>query len=174
MRRLVLFIVLAASALAVVASSALAAAIVPSYGALSIKCGYGVIELKVFRGAMIGRVGKGSVTVTNPAENDCSEVLVWGAEDELAQTTFKDRRSTALALRCVYSGKNLRFRLVGVSNDVRIAGTNIALSAVGTGFVFLRGNGGDDGTIAVNADESASLPDERSGLFLTVSSVTPR
>jgi len=128
----------------------------PPDGTLAVKNGNGTVLLDTFRGAVLGRVASGKVIVVNPAGGDCAALLVWGAEAERPVRRIGE-------LRCVYSGSNIRFRLIGDAIDVRALGSGISISAAGTGFVLIVGDGGRDGTYAVNGTDPISLPDEGEG-----------
>jgi hypothetical protein len=137
---------------------------VPADGTLSIKNGDGTVGLNL-RGAMIGLVGSGRVEIEAPKDDDCDTLNVWGAED--AVTRLKpvrikkgDTTTSDLVTVCVFTGKDIRFRLIGQS-QVRLDGLNISLSAVGRGPVQIKGDGGlTDGTYSVNGGDYVSLPDE--------------
>jgi hypothetical protein len=136
---------------------------VPADGTLSVKGGHGFVSLNI-RGAAIGLVGLGRVEIEAPKDDDCDALNVWGAEDEktrLKPARVKKGETTAdLVTVCVFTGKDVRFRLIG-QYLVRLDGKNISLSAVGRGPVAIRGTGGlTDGTYAVNGGDYTSLPDE--------------
>jgi hypothetical protein len=124
-------------------------------GTLSVRDGRVTIVLKL-RGGVIGRFGRGKLTVTdlNP---DSGTVVVHGAERE----RLVNERKT------IYAGSNIRFR---ISDDrrvvVRIAGTKINLSAVGRGDGSMDGYGDQegvffDGSFSLNGSPYRSIPDER-------------
>jgi hypothetical protein len=72
----------------------------------------------------------------------------------------KGETTADLVTVCVFTGKDIRFRLIG-QNLVRLDGKNISLSAVGRGPVAIKGAGGlTDGTYSVNGGDYTSLPDE--------------
>jgi hypothetical protein len=136
---------------------------VPADGTLSVKGGDGFVSLNL-RGAAIGLVGLGRVEIEAPKDDDCDALNVWGAEDEktrLKPARVKKGETTAdLVTVCVFTGKDIRFRLIG-QHLVRLDGKNISLSAVGRGPVGLKGAGGlTDGTYSVNGADYTSLPDE--------------
>ena len=149
---------------AVVPAAALAdVGAVPADGTLSVKGGDGFVFLNL-RGAAIGLVGFGRVEIEAPKDDDCDALNVWGAEDEktrLKPARVKKGETTAdLVTVCVFTGKDIRFRLTG-QNLVRLDGKNISLSAVGRGPVAIKGAGGlTDGTYSVNGGDYTSLPDE--------------
>ena len=153
MRRLALLALLVFLALPAAAS-----ALAPSVpdGTLAVRNGAGSVWLDNFRGAAIGRVAVGRLVITDPAGGDCTSPLVWGADGEAER---RDRKTDEL--KCVYTGSNIRFRLIGDNIDVRAVGLGISISAVGTGHVILRGDGGlRDGTYVVNGTDAISLPDD--------------
>jgi hypothetical protein len=136
---------------------------VPADGTLSVKGGHGFVSLNL-RGAAIGLVGLGRVEIEAPKDDDCDALNVWGAEDEktrLKPARVKKGETTAdLVTVCVFTGKDVRFRLIG-QHLVRLDGTKISLSAVGRGPVAIKGDGGaTDGTYAVNGGDYTSLPDK--------------
>ena len=134
-------------------------------GTLSVRNGDGVVSLDL-RGVVIGRIASGKLTVFGPKEGSCDAPLVWGAEDERLQAA-RDRITGLSRLRCVYSGTAIRFRLVGGQNELRATGEGISISAVGSGFVELKGKGGADGTYSRNGAEYLSLPDRGASFELT-------
>jgi hypothetical protein len=97
-------------------------------GKLSVSDGRGMVWVQA-RGALIGQLDKGSVTITDLTPLDDSEPLVWGAERE-------EFRGTST----VYRGEDIRFRLLGGSWRVAIRGSGIDLSAAGRGLVQLDGD----------------------------------
>jgi len=157
-----LLLTLLAAALAPAAALADPVA-VPSDGTLSVKNGDGQVVLNL-RGAAIGLVGNGRVEVEAPKDDDCDALNVWGAEDEktrLKAARVKKGETTAdLVTVCVFTGKDVRFRLIG-ANKILLEGKNISLSVVGRGPVAIKGEGGvADGTYSVNGGEYTSLPDK--------------
>ena len=138
--------------LALLLPAAAAAAVrAPGDGSLSVRDGDGMVTL-VVRGAAIGRFDSGVLTVA-VADGDCDGPLVWGAERE---RPVIDHLGQIVA--CVFSGQNVRFRLVGGKQDLRIQrGRDIDLSAVGRGFGSIRGIGGQ---YSLNGDAYVPLPDD--------------
>ena len=163
MRRTLLIAVLAALA---VPAAALAAQAAPGDGTLSVREGEGTVQLEL-RGAILGRFGSGALWVDNPRAGHCDGPLVWGADVEKPRFIV-DQETGETTLRCVYTGLNIRFRLVGGDHDVTIVrGRDVSISAVGRGKGFLKGTGGlMDGSYALDARDYVSLPDE--GRKLTV------
>jgi hypothetical protein len=157
MRRTLLLTLLAALA---VPAAALAAKTAPGDGTLSVREGDGTVQLEL-RGAILGRIGSGTLWIDDPQNGDCDTQLVWGADDVETRAVFSKGE---FELRCVYTGLNIRFRLVGGDHDISIVrGRDVAISAVGRGTAFLRGRGGitglPDGTYSIDARDYVSLPD---------------
>jgi hypothetical protein len=153
--------------LAVLAVPAVAAALpsAPGDGTLSVRNGDGLIRLELIRGAAIGRIGDGTLTVVDPHNDDCEAPLVWddGERAEFEKKIVVVRSEpTVFETRCVFRGVDMRFRLIGHDGDTfRLRGESIGLSAVGRGSVYLDGRGeGPDGTYSLNGEEYASLPDD--------------
>lgn len=157
MRRTLLLAVLAALA---VPAAALALKAAPGDGTLSVREGDGTIQLEL-RGAIIGRIGSGTLWLDDPKSGLCDEQLVFGADVESTRAVYSKGE---YELRCVYTGTNMRFRLVGGDHDISIVrGRDVAISAVGRGTAFLRGRGAisglPDGTYSVDGRDYVSLPD---------------
>jgi hypothetical protein len=151
---------LIALALAAGSLAAVAAAAVPNRppmqdGTLSVRDGRAAIVMKM-KGSIIGRLAKGSLTVTDPGAD--ATVIVRGAESE--------RYPTANAT--VYSGKAIRFRVADDGRvTVKVTGKGINFSAVGRGDGWIDGWGDPgegvffDGAYSLNGEDYASLPNER-------------
>jgi hypothetical protein len=123
---------------AVLAASAGAADPVPGY--LSVDQGRGVVTLDL-RGSILGRLGTGTLRVTDLTPRDPFGEIVTGknlvAEERVGPRTV------------VYRGQGLRFRMLGGRYRIRLVGAGIAVSAVGRGAVVLDGE--------PRADESTGL-----------------
>jgi hypothetical protein len=83
------------------------------------------------RGALIGSLEKGKVTITNLPDGSGTDISVQGAE-----TTRTDGNTT------VYTGDDLRFRVFRGRWRVEIVGDGIDASAVGFGWLRLFGTAG--------------------------------
>jgi hypothetical protein len=151
--------VLLAAALAVlslaVATAATASAPADN-GTLSVRDGRATIQLRM-RGGIIGRFGRGRLTVTEPA-GSTGLIVVNGEEHARAV----DARTT------VYWGRNIRFRIADERRFVvRVNATKINFSAVGRGDGWLDGVGNMDagiffdGSYSRNGDAYQSIPDVR-------------
>jgi hypothetical protein len=110
---------------AVVGGSALAAG--PNVGQLSVENGKGVVMLDL-RGSVLGRLGNGTLRVTDLTPRDPYTALVVGRK--LTQERVGLRT-------VVYRGLGLRFRMVGGGYRIVVRGTGISVSAVGRGSVSL-------------------------------------
>ena len=159
-RRTALLIMLSCLALA---TAALASGATLVDGTLSVRNGDGSLRLVLERGVAIGRIGSGQLTVVDPEEGTCDELLVWDDGERAVPVVFVDK-TLPFELRCLFKGSNLRFRLGGPDGaTLRVVNaTSISLSAVGTGSGRIKGLPFDtaDGTYAVNGDDYASLPDD--------------
>ncbi len=90
--------------------------------------GRAVLNLK---GALLGGIRRGQVTITDLADREGTEIIVHGYEwmDEI------DERTTT------YGGADIRFRVFRGAWRVKILGGGIRASAVGKGIVGLKGRG---------------------------------
>lgn len=111
-----------------------------SDGALSVKNSDGRIVMIASRGVVIGRFDKGQLTIRDPNPNDGTGPIVTGADstEVIAGNTTR------------YSGKNIRFRMIGGAFSLTVFGTDIDLSAVGRGLVTL------DGTLTVKSNAESA------------------
>jgi hypothetical protein len=115
-----------------------------------------MIAMKL-KGSIIGRLSKGTLTITEPADQTAT-IIVRGAE----RTRYPSETTT------VYTGNNIRFR---VADDrkltLRLNGKGINFSAVGRGDGWMDGLGDPtdgiffDGSYSLNGGPYQSLPDER-------------
>ena len=119
MRRIVLILIVLAAALVPVGAYAAKRAI--GDGTLLLHDVDGKVVI-AGRGAIIGRVGRGIVTIRDRTPNDESDPAVWGARD------FRQSDDGLY----VYRGQNIRFRLIGAFR-VMIDGRGIDVSVVGNG-----------------------------------------
>lgn len=134
-----------------------ASAAASSDGTLSIKRGEGLLDLAI-RGAVVGRLGRGELALEIPIERSCADLKVWGAEEEDPEEVQYDFDEGTLVKRCEFSGRAIRFRVVGkVVLEIR-RGRNLHLSAVGRGAGRIDGRGGADGVWSLDGDEARSLP----------------
>jgi hypothetical protein len=161
--RQVRLIVLAATALLALGITAAATAMRPGPvedGTLSLRDGRATVQLRM-KGGILGRMGRGKVTVTEPV-SDPATVVIRGA-----------RARVVNARTTVYTGKSIRFRISADERfTVRINGTKINFSAVGRGDGWIDGWGNPeagvyfDGSFSLNGDEYKSIPDLRTPIRL--------
>ena len=119
-----------------------------SDGALAVKSADGKVVFNG-RGGVIGRIDLGQVTIKDPNPYDGTGPIVTGADTTLPL----GERTTR------YSGKNLRFRIIGGTFSITVVGSGINLSVIGRGLTTLDGNDdGTDGTYAVNGDTTQPFP----------------
>ena len=157
MRRLVCFTVLAIALGGAAAGFALAAG--SDDGTLSVKGGVGAVKL-TFIGSAVGRVARGSITVTDPLTSDGYGVDAWGCDPGSYDKPTADGDGEVRVCR----GSGLRFRAIGGKYQIKLRGSGIYLSAVGHGSAFLNGAGDDpnvvsDGMYSLNDQPYKSLPD---------------
>jgi hypothetical protein len=144
MRRLLLLLSLLALALPV---AGLAAARGPADGTLSVAGARGKIVINA-RGALIGRFDRGSVAITDLTPNDPFSPIVVGGEERL--------RGDAV----VYSGRDVRFRLIGGAYRIEIRANGVNLSAVGNGTVWLTGESSSDPGVFSFSEDCRTATDE--------------
>jgi hypothetical protein len=148
MRRLPIFVVLV-FALALPAAVA-ARTSTPTDGTLSVKDARGVFTIQgPARGAVIGSIAKGSVTINDPIDGDGTGPIVTGDD------WSKDKSETAT----IWGGTKVRFRIIGGTFRIVVRGRGINLSFVGKGNVILNGAGTDaDGSYATNGGDFNLIP----------------
>jgi hypothetical protein len=161
-RGLLVALLVSASLVAAVAATA-ARAPGAEDGTLTVRDGRGTIAIK-FKGSIIGRLTKGTVTITEPADQTAT-IIVRGAE----RTRYPSDTTT------VYTGNNIRFR---IADDKRVAiklqGKGLNFSAVGRGDGWVDGLGDPsggiffDGSYSLNGGAYQSLPDERTRFELVL------
>jgi hypothetical protein len=139
------------------AAAALAGAARPPVedGTLTVREGRAIIQLRM-KGTVIGRLGKGRLTVTDSANG--ATIIVRGEEGEIPISG----RTT------VYTGRNIRFRIADEKRfTVKLAGKGLNFSAVGRGDGWIDGWGDPDGgvfydgTYTLNGVDFPTLPNER-------------
>lgn len=127
MRKLSLF---ACSIAAAVAIGGTAGAAVPNAGMLSVDQGRGAVMLDL-RGSVLGRLGNGTLRVTDHTPRDRFGAIVVGrklmSEERIGPRTV------------VYRGQGLSFSMLGGAYRIVVRGSGIAVSAVGRGVVSLDG-----------------------------------
>jgi hypothetical protein len=119
----------------------------PTDGALSVKNADGRLVVNG-RGGVIGRLDRGQVTIKDPNPNDGTGPIVNGADSTSSLGDHTTR----------YSGANIRFRIIGGSFTVTVAGNGIDTSVIGRGLVTLDGTADTDGTYTLNGDTAQPFP----------------
>jgi hypothetical protein len=147
MRRLIVLIGLLALGLPAAAGAFLGSS---GDGTLVVDNAKGVIVLNI-RGGIIGRFDQGTIDITDPVEADGPPPVV------------RDYQSIRRLgpKRFLYSGENVRFRLIGGLSKVRIEATGIDVSAVGRGTATLDGSGFSDlqtGRYSLNGGPFLAMP----------------
>src|SRR5262245_23523211 len=166
MRRLLVPLLLLAAALPATAFSGRAPG--PPDATLAVRDGRGKVTV-VIKGSLIGRFGNGTLKVEDLEPNSGSDPVVRGYR------TVKWGRGTAPT----YTGKNVRFRLIGGRFKVTFSGKGLNFSLVGRGKVLLDGIGSTtdgifyDGFYSLNGAEEESLPDDPLWLVLPPPSPPP-
>jgi hypothetical protein len=128
-------------------------------GTLTVTNADGFVRIQA-RGGVIGRCDSCSFVLQDLSEADLIVPVVSGAEQRV--DTDNDGVSE------VYSGTNIRFRQVGGAFLLRITkGKDVDLSAVGKGFVRIRGTAG---TYSVNDGPDEKVPAELKQFSLSASS----
>jgi hypothetical protein len=155
-----ILLALSVSSLAIAAAAVAGRAPVED-GTLSVRDARATIQIRM-KGSVIGRLGKGRLTVTDSA--DGATIIVRGEEDEIPLTG----RIT------VYSGKNIRFRIADDRRFVvKLAGKGMNFSAVGRGDGWIDGWGDPaggvffDGSYSLNGTDYPTLPNERTQFELS-------
>ena len=157
MRRALVSLLLLACA---VPAAAAAGPSAPTDGSLSVRGGDGTVTISLTRGAVLGRVANGSVAVIDPRGGDCDSLLVW--EQGFRADAVEGELRTG-EVKCVFSGRNMRFRLVGGEPNVQLRGTNIFVTAVGRGQAVLKGRESgvpSDGRYSLNGGVFEPFPIE--------------
>lgn len=123
-------------------------------GSLSVRTGRGEIVLQV-RGAVIGRMNAGKLTLTDNAPYDEQEPDVTGR--------LRSRPRQLTDATTVYQGRQIRFRVMDGLYRLKINGTGINLSAVGHGWAILQGDVRYDnpGMYSLNGEPYEQIPYER-------------
>ena len=117
-------------------------------GTLAVKNATGLVMVNA-NGVIIGHADKARITITDTDSTD-GRVIVLGWDKKVALTPAKT----------VYSGEDIRFKLLGGDNILFIRGSGISLSVVGEGKVSLDGgNVLNDGKFSIDDGPFKSLPD---------------
>ena len=164
MRRIVSLALLAALA---VPSSVAASRAAPGDGTLSVRDGAGAMGLVLRAGVGIGQLD-GTLEVEHES---CSDLLVY--REEVETERIKETESGLLKTVCVFTGKNVRFRLSGTQQTPlvfrikRARDFNVSASGRGEGWVKSTG-----GQWSLNLAAYTPLPVERTTFKLAAETAT--
>jgi hypothetical protein len=106
--------------------SALAVGDATGDGTLAVHGASGSVSIAA-RGALIGQLDRGRVVLHDPDVEDGNRPVVWGYE---IKRDLSDTKS-------LYSGTDIRFRIIGGFFRVKVVGSGMDLSVVGRGSVTL-------------------------------------
>jgi hypothetical protein len=150
------FLVVLASAALALPGLAWAASHATDDGTLSVRNGDGVVFVAA-RGTIIGACDKCRVSIIDPSPDDGAPPVVNGAEEH---TDLSDTHD-------LYSGNNIRFRIVGGFFKLKVAGSGIDLGVVAKGWGRIQASDSNTGTFSVNGAPRRPLPDQREVFTLT-------
>lgn len=125
-------------------------------GTLSVRNGDGFVFISA-RGTIIGACDLCRVSIVDPSPDDGAPPVVTGYEDHKDLSDTKD----------LWSGKDVRFRLVGGQFKIRVSGSGIDLGVVAKGWGRIQGYASNTGTYSVNGAPRRQLPDQREVFTLT-------
>jgi len=146
MRRFLPLVVILALALP---AAAWAMKALPGDGTLVVDNGRGSVVIRA-RGGILGRFDSGRLIVDDPVAGDGTGPVVFGAR------TARDVGNG----RTIYTGDNIRFRMIGGLYRVQVNAIGIDISAVGRGTVTLDATGFTDfpGRFSLDGDPFQPLP----------------
>jgi hypothetical protein len=135
-------------------------------GSLSIKNGRGGFIVQV-RGAVIGRMASGKLTVTDSDPYDEQVPDVRGR--------IRPKPKPLNDATTVYQGHQIRFRVMDGAYKLKIEGVGVNLSAVGRGWAVLDGDDRFDsvGMYSLNGDPYEPIPFERTQRLKLAIPATP-
>lgn len=142
------------------ASVALASGTGPGDGTLAVHGGRGTFVLQPLQGSVIGRLDRGKLTI--------EAIAIQGSGPIVRGKYSTSVRGTTL----VYTGTNIRFRILGGRSNVRVENAvGVELSVVGRGRVMLKGAGFEelglsDGDYSLNGAALLPVPEDRTWLML--------
>jgi hypothetical protein len=139
-------------------------------GSLSIKNGRGVFIVQV-KGAVIGRMASGKLTVTDSDPYDEQVPDIRGR--------IHPKPKPLNDATTVYRGQQIRFRVIQGAYRLKIEGVGVNLSSVGRGWVVLDGDDRFEnaGMYSLNGDPYEPIPfgrTQRLKLVIPVTSPGPR
>ena len=128
-------------------------------GTLSVKNGDGVIFVSA-RGTIIGACDQCRVSIVDPSPDDGAPPVISGEERHIDVSDTHD----------IYSGSDVRFRIVGGIFKLKVSGTGIDLGVVAKGWGRIQAYDSNTGTFSVNGAPRRLLPDDREVFTLTSTS----
>jgi hypothetical protein len=130
----------------------LARSMPPGDGSLEVRNGRGTIVLQI-KGAVIGWLGRGKLTLTDNDPYDENEPVVRGFFRSGTPAQLSDATT-------VYKGKKIKYRMLDGSYKLRFEGSGIRLSAVGRGWVTFDGDDryATDGVYSLNGEPFEPIP----------------
>jgi len=144
------FLVLVASAALALPGLAWAATRAIDDGTLSVRNGDGVIFISA-RGTVIGTCDQCRVSIVDPSPDDGAPPVVTGYEGHKDVSDIHD----------IWSGKDVRFRMVGGAFKIKVSGTGIDLAVVAKGWGRIQAYDSNAGTFSVNGDPRQLLPTQQ-------------
>ena len=153
-----ILLALFASALLGLPALAWAASSAADDGTLSVKNADGVIFVSA-RGTMIGACDRCRVSIVDPSPDDGFPAVVSGAESHQDLSETHD----------LYSGTDVRFRLVGGIFRIKVTGYGVDLGVVAKGWGRIQAYDSNTGTFSVNGAPRRPLPADRE-VFTLISS----
>lgn len=117
-------------------------------GTLAVEDGRGKVNVFA-RGALIGRLDRGSVTIFDLTPNDAYAPVVSGDDQPILVVGENGLK---------YRGQGIRFRIIGGSFRVVVQGRGIDLSAVGRGNGFLEGESLEPGLFSLDGSDCRREP----------------
>jgi hypothetical protein len=112
-------------------------------GTLSVENGRGKVVVHA-KGAIIGRLDRGTVVVYDLTPDDPFQPIVFG-DDAPVRLIGENGLQ--------YGGRDLRFRLIGGSYRFVVRGNGIDISAVGNGYAMLEGDPAGAGLYALDGSD---------------------
>jgi hypothetical protein len=153
MRSLLVLVVSAALALPGLAWAATRAL---DDGTLSVRNGDGVVFVSA-RGTLIGTCDHCRISIVDPSPDDGAPPVVSGYEGHRDISDTHD----------LWSGYDVRFRMVGGFFKVKVSGYGIDLAVVAKGWGRIQAYDSNTGTYSVNGDPRRLLPADREVFTLT-------
>ena len=128
-------------------------------GTLSVKNGDGVIFVSA-RGTIIGACDQCRVSIVDPSPDDGAPPVISGEERHIDVSDTHD----------IYSGSDVRFRIVGGIFRIKVSGYGIDLGVVAKGWGRIQAYDSNTGTFSVNTAPRRLLPADREVFTLTSTS----